>query len=85
MRPTDLIQLDVGRAGRANGLEDVAVAHGRFFADEFLLTMTRMTEPEIEPEQDAEAKSRWRQARATLLITVLVILGLAIGLFFLLR
>jgi hypothetical protein len=69
--------------------KDVAVAQARtlagFSQTSFLLTMTRMTEPEIEAEQDAQAKSRWRQARVTLLITVLVIVGLVIGLFYLLR
>jgi hypothetical protein len=46
--------------------------------------MARMTHPEIDAEQEAKAKRRWRQARATLLITTLVILGLVIGLFFIL-
>jgi hypothetical protein len=82
------LPLDVGaqaRAARSQRRGRYARTPRRFFEDEFLLTMTRMTEPEIEAEQDAEAKRRWRQARVTLLITVLVIVGLVIGLFLLLR
>jgi hypothetical protein len=43
-----------------------------------------MTDPEIDADQEAEAKNRWRQARVVLLLTTLVILGLAMGLFFIL-
>jgi hypothetical protein len=68
------------------GIDIVGGAHARrpFFASEFLLTMARMTDPEIDADQEAEAKNRWRQARVVLLLTTLVILGLAMGLFFIL-